>query len=340
VTPRFCWKKVDSGWENCSAYVASVRSHLKRIPSGSFIVVRIISRGLKKKKLKKLKLTMGKFDGKQITGVVGNLVFKRGRDKKDTIIQIKPARVKQTKASKVTAGIFAKASSLAKLLRQDFNPIMSGFYDGAMVNRFNTLNRSILDHCYDKETKTYVFEEDSFSRLAGFEFDAKSLLGNYFWADPVVHWEDSSLRITIPAFETNKQLKFPGRANTCKMKITVGLYNFSLSQHRNSYYEEINVAQNQGLVPEQEFTFEVPEGCFCVAGIGLEYFYQYNDVRNSLNNKELSPARLLSAIITPGTFVLPPSLSTPYKSVAPKWQEHSALNFNVVELEEGEESDS
>lgn len=283
---------------------------------------------------------MGKFDGKQITGMVGNLVFKRGRDKKDTIIQIKPTRVKQTKASKVTAGIFAKASSLAKLLRQDFNPIMSGFYDGGMINRFTTVNRAILDYCYDKATKTYVFEENSFDRLEGFEFDNKSLLANYFRVDPEVNVDGTQLTIKIPAFETGKQLKFPGDANTCKIKLTVGLYNFDQRLKRDEYYEEVNIDEAQGMVPEQVFTFEIAEGCFCVTGMGLEYFYQYNDVKNSLNSKEMSPARLLSAIITPGTFVLPPSLSTPYKSVAPKWQEHSALNFNVVELEEGEESDS
>lgn len=272
---------------------------------------------------------MARFDGKKIQGVIGNLVFKNSGDKKSTIIQIKPHIIKQTKASKVTAGVFGQASSLAKMLRMDFISIMSGFYDGGMINRFTTLNRAILDYCYDKATNTYVFEENSFERLEGFELDNKSLLNNYFWLDPEVRIQGTQLSLTIPAFETGKQLKFPGNANTCKVKLTVGQYNFELHRKREEYYTEVNVDLSQGMVPEQVFMFDIAEGCLCVTGIGLEYFYQYNDVKTSLNSKELSPAKLLSAVITPGTFVLPVPPYNPYRSQASKWSFDEALKLNI-----------
>lgn len=262
---------------------------------------------------------MARFDGKKITGLIGNLVFKKSADKKGTIIQRKPISVKQTKGSKVSSGIFGKASSLAKLFRRDFISIMTGFYDGGMVNRFTKVNRSILEDCYDKSTKTYVFEADSFQRLEGFEFDSNSLLVNYFLSDVEVSVEGAGLTIKIPAFETNKQLKFPGKANSCKIKLIVGVYNFELSRKPAYQYQEVNIEEAQGAVPEQSFVFAAAEGCLCIAGIGLEYFYKYNEVKTSLNSKELSPAALLWTMVTPGAFVLPAGY---------KWKFDKVLELN------------
>ncbi len=272
---------------------------------------------------------MARFDGKKITGLIGNMVFKNSADKKSTIIQRKAIRVRQTKASKVTSGIFAKASSLGKLFRMDFHSLMSGFYDGGMVNRLTKLNRSILEDCYDKATKTYVFEAGSFQRLEGFEFNSNSLLINYFLKDAEVSMQGAELAIKIPAFETSKQLKFPGKANSCKMKLIVGVYNFELFRKPEYQYQEVNIELAQGTVPEQSFVFEAAEGCLCIAGIGLEYFYKYNEVKTSLNSKELSPAALFWAMITPGTFVLPAGY---------KWKFNEALELNAKKEEAEDEA--
>ncbi|RZM24011.1 MAG: hypothetical protein EOO88_24295 [Pedobacter sp.] len=262
---------------------------------------------------------MARFDGKKITGLIGNMVFKNSADGKSTIIQRKAIGVKQTKGSKITSGIFAKASSLGKLFRIDFHSLMSGFYDRGMVNRLTKVNRDILEDCYDKANKTYVFEAGSFQRLEGFEFDSNSLLVNYFLKDVEVSVLAAELSVKIPAFETNKQLKFPGKANSCKMKLMVGVYNFELSRKPKYQYQEVNIEQGQGVVAEQSFVFEVAEGCLCIAGIGLEYFYKYNEVKTSLNSKELSPAALLFANVTPGNFVLPAGY---------KWKFEEALQLN------------
>ena len=155
--------------------------------------------------LGKIELAMARFDGKKITGLIGNMVFKNSADGKSTIIQRKAIGVKQTKGSKITSGIFAKASSLGKLFRIDFHSLMSGFYDRGMVNRLTKVNRDILEDCYDKANKTYVFEAGSFQRLEGFEFDSNSLLVNYFLKDVEVSVQAAELTVKIPAFETNKQ---------------------------------------------------------------------------------------------------------------------------------------
>lgn len=271
---------------------------------------------------------MARFDGKKITGLIGNLVFKNTADKKGTIIQRKAVRVKQTKASKVTSGIFANASRLGKLFRWDLQSLTSGFYDGSMVNRLTKVNRSILEDCYDKATKTYVFEEGSFQRLEGFEFDSNSLLVNYFLTNAEVIMQDTELTLKIPAFETNKQLKFPGKANSCKIKLMVGVYNFDLSKKRVHQYQEVNIEQAQGIVPEQSFVFAAAEGCLCIVGMGLEYFYNYNDINNSLNNKELSPAGLLWTMVTPGTLLLPLDEDDPKRVVLRNWAFDEALELN------------
>lgn len=260
---------------------------------------------------------MAKFDGKQITGLIGGLVFKKGRDK-TTTIQSKPASIVQTSATKGAASLFGIASTLSKAIRYGMAGITDQFYDGGMVNRLTNQTRSILAHCYDKNTQKFIFNETSFNRLVGFEFNLKSPITNNLWVEPQTTLSGNELTVHLPALEIPAQLKFPNSANTCTISVLVNLYVLDQSLRKKFPAQKIEISLNQTQVPAQEFKFEVPDGCLCVAGINLDYFYLHSGIKTVINHKEFNPTAICGAILTPGTFTIL-AQTDPYRAIA-EWR--------------------
>jgi len=241
---------------------------------------------------------MGKFDGKQIVGLVGGLIFKKGKNKK-TIVQTKAAKVKQSAATKESANIFGIASAFSRNLRIDLTSITQKFYDGGMVNRLTTQNRAIFEQCYNKDTKKFDFNKDSFNRLAGFEFNLESPLIDSLWVTPQVALTGNNLTLSLPTFEVPRQLKFPDNANRCELTVFLSFYILDQELHTSPAYQSIEINNDQKSVAAQEFTFEVPDGCLCIAGIQLNYFWFSQNITTVINHKNLNPAGICAAIITP-----------------------------------------
>jgi len=240
---------------------------------------------------------MGKFDGKQIVGLVGPIIFKKGKN--GTIVQTKATKVNQSAATKESASIFGIASAFSKNLRVDLTNITQKFYDGGMVNRLNAQNRAIFEQCYNKDTKKFTFNETSFSRLAGFEFNLESPLINSLWATPQINISANSLTLSLPAFEVPEQLKFPNNANTCELTVFLSLYVPDQEFRDPPAYQSIEINNDQKNVPAQEFIFEVPDGCLCIVGIKLNYFWRSQNIKTVINQKNFNPAGICAAIITP-----------------------------------------
>lgn len=270
---------------------------------------------------------MAKFDGKQIIGVVGNLVFKKGRKGKTTIVQTKPQHVKQTANTKVTANLFGKGSTLGKAIRYDLYELTGDFYDGGAINRMNKLNREILEQCYNKDTKEFTFNQNSFSRLAGFEFNEESPLSKSLWADPQVDLNGNQFTLSLPTFEIPEQLKFPAGSNTCEITVAIAFYNLEQGLRKPAKQQILEVSTKEPHVPAHNFTFEVPDGCLCIIGIRLNYYSLYNNIKTVKNNQKFNPAALCGAVITPGVFVIPPSNNTPNKVISPEWVYVNNLKF-------------
>lgn len=269
---------------------------------------------------------MGIFNGKYLTGLVGESVSRRGKNG-ETIVQAAPRKYKQTKATKRAAGVFGQGVKLACTIRKDLHFLIRDNYDGDMITRFNTPVNEVLRHCYDKETEKYTFAQDSFDRLAGAEFNIRSLLINSLWVATETTLNGNILRLSLPEIKIGEQLKFPLRANVCELNIAMACIALVPGLHKSAMLQSISISKDQQIVPAQEFTFEVPEGCLCVTGIGLQYFSLHNNVKTVLNSKTFNPAGICSAVVSPGTFVKPPSQNTPYRGRASEWMDIMKLNF-------------
>lgn len=269
---------------------------------------------------------MGKFDGKNFRGLVGPLVLRTGKNGV-TILQTRAHRRKQTKGSKVTAGIFGKASTFSKAIRKDLSVLINGFYDGAMINRLVTANRQILEHCYDKDSKKYTFQEDSFSRLVGEEFNKQSPLTKSLWVVPQVNLSGNQLTLSLPELTIGEHLLFPTGSNFCQIKVVLAFFNLEHGVHKEEVTQFLEISDAQPEVPAHNFVFEVPDGCLCVAGMRLEYYKLENNIKTVKNNKTFNPAAICAAIITPGEFVLTPGVVTPTSKLPSEWKTISKLKL-------------
>jgi len=261
---------------------------------------------------------MGKFDGKYIRGLVGSVVQRKTRH--GLVVQSAPDKVKQTDATKKAQDVFGQASVLARTIRDNLISVTQGNWDRDMVNRFNKPVRDVLKQCYNKETDQYTFKENSFGRLAGFEFNVKSLLINYLLMSPEVVFRDNVFKVVIPEMNIAEMLRFPGSTNGCEINIaftSVALHAGRIRQPAD--FRSFTVQIDQGAVPRQEFEFVADAGCLCVAGIGLSYFTLKNGIRTDYNTKAFNPACVVGAIVVPGVFVEPPPRKEGKKVHASPW---------------------
>lgn len=273
---------------------------------------------------------MGKFDGKHIRGLVGNLVQRK--TKYGLVVQMAAVRVKQSKATKKAQKVFGQGSTLAAAIRNDLLQVIHQKNDSGMVNRFNTPVKDVLKQCVNEETGQYTFQENSFERLSGFEFNVKSLLINSLLVKPEVSLDGNTLKVSLPEIEVSKELKFPVNTNVCELVVTVAMIALHAGESREMDPQSIEIIDNQGIVPAQDFEFEVSEGCLCVAGIGLRYFKVNDHVRAMFNSITFNPANICGAIITPGTFIAPPhSIKIGNKTIPTKWRTVSKLKLPAAE---------
>jgi len=256
---------------------------------------------------------MARLDGKFLKGIVGNATLKKWRDQQ--IIQIKTHSPRQTEATKKSANLFGKASSLGKLIRQDLANVNC---DGRMVNNLNFEDQKILSQCFDKETEQFIFHEQSFSNLEGFEFNAKSLLKNYLWVKPVLTITNDALLVTLPEIKIPEELNFPVNANLCVLRIKVGLIALKAGYRREMQYQDIDIELGQGIVPAQVWSFIIAQGCLCIASATLYYYKKEGNIQTAINTKQFSPSAIFGALYHPGDFVMPPQLNP--KLIQIRWR--------------------
>jgi hypothetical protein len=127
------------------------------------------------------------------------------------------------------------------------------------------------------------------------------------------------LTLSLPAMEINEQLKFPVGCNVCEIIVALAFYNLEEGVHKQRVFQVLEVNTAQPEVPAHDFTFEVPDGCLCVAGMKLKYATLEDNVKLIKNNKEFNPAGLCGAVITPGEFVLTPGAIVPNGKLPSEW---------------------
>lgn len=246
---------------------------------------------------------MGTIKGKFIKGKAGSLVYREYRGKQ--IIQGIPKAIKghQSEGTKKAATTFAKASKLASGIRWGLGYICGKFYDGTMIYRFNSEILRCLNAIKDPETQQFNFNTDSFSSLAGFEFNVGSMVKNHFYVRPTVSIAGTSLQVSIPEIKIPAELKWPiDRPKCCKLMIVTSM--IDLNTWRTNFgtpqVMDIPYSYTPSIVPAQTFEFEIIPGCLCITGITLQIVEDTFIGESTINTKSFNPAAILHAHIADG----------------------------------------
>jgi hypothetical protein len=245
---------------------------------------------------------MAILDGNFIKGSIERSVFKQ--HKALQILQSAPGKggVKQTASTKKAAKLFGGASILGEVIRKMFENVIMDYYDGTMVTRLTAKLRMLLSHHFDKETETYAFTQNSFSRLNGFDFNLNSPVNESLWLVPESNLENNTLTVTVPEMKIPGELKFPENISSCTIDIMVNFYNLENGlQYWMPEMKHITVDKSQGISDRQELIFTVPDGCLCIAAIGLRYSSIKYGHPMPYNSKDFHPAGICAAQISPGS---------------------------------------
>jgi hypothetical protein len=233
---------------------------------------------------------------KNISGLVGNLVFQTVNGKQ--IIRSRPAKVKQTKATKASSGEFGKCSIWSKQLRNGLAPFLIKQYDNIMYQRFqSSFYKALLsntDLAKGQRTPMNAYMND----LVGFEFNTHSLLSSYFAPKvTAVLGADKKLMVTIPVLNPVSGVTFPDHCQHAELMVYLYATNFESNIADVSHYFILPIDKDTTLLTETIWTSpELPDGNFAVAAIKIMY-YETNPLtgRNYINRTTLNPAAILFA---------------------------------------------
>jgi hypothetical protein len=223
----------------------------------------------------------------------------------DTIVSTMPDAVHQTKNTIKASGVFGLASALSAGIRTGMSMLLNPLNHGEMVNRLQAQVKRIITHYFNIETSTFLFKEDSFKRLMGFEFNLKSPLNNILWADPECSFKEGILTVKIPDLQSPLDILFPENNNSCKIKVMVNLFALHAGYRRFDQEREFKFKLTHGLVAGMTWDFDVPEGVLCVVGIGIEFSKHTADGYLLFPYDGFNPSKICYTYFNPGTFVLP-----------------------------------
>ena len=245
---------------------------------------------------------MAKFDGKFLTGVIGNAVYKKYRNMQLVTAKSRLTKDKQTKNTHKAATQFGISSKLAEQFRSVTREIITDFYDGTMVYRFRTAVQKALRQALDAQSETYHFTTNSFDRLNGFEFNADSPVMDNFFVQPEQRINGNILTIKIPEMLVSKGMKFPEKATSCLLNIAVGMYDLTYGNRTMCPVQSIEIpnGSKNNVIPAQELNFEIAPGCLCISMFSFQFIQKTFSGNLLINSKNFNPVAVFRAVIADG----------------------------------------
>lgn len=235
---------------------------------------------------------MAIFYGKNIKGSLGGMVFSQVGD--ITVVRSKAEEVKQTAATKRAAAIFGKyVSPFARVFRRALTPTHKRWYDFKMANRMNSQISTIL-YQHRQLDGTFLFNTQSFDRLAGFNFNVGSLLDNSLLKYPTISWGDEKFSIHVPQY-LSKDIRYPLGISHSQLTIRVDYFNLEEGTHLFSELPSLGLIRHQDGPSGENFEFDFPAGCLAVISASVLFVGNHSSNSILFNSKAFHPAGIIGA---------------------------------------------
>jgi len=242
-------------------------------------------------------------DDGYLRGPVGPTSNRRRLGKQ--VVQTKPGKgnVKQNESTKQAATTFGIASAFAAKVRTSLRELYFTS-DGKMINRLNKMMGLIIARHRKADTGRIELKSKAFKSLQYFEMNVNSPLRENLWILPEIKLEDGNLNILLPEINVKEDLYFPVGGNSCTICIEIAiaaLYHGLYRRPDDQSSIMFDVSRDAVTIPAQQWTIEVPAGCYCVTAMALHY-YNNRRLKISLNSEQCSPAMICDFSIHEGEF--------------------------------------
>ena len=191
---------------------------------------------------------------------------------------------------------FSLASNRARMIRDVLNPVIRGYYDGPMINRFTCAVAEVIRSNDALPVGYRDIQDGRLSLLKGFEFNQHSLFSDSFKVEIQTEVTPEGVKLMMPAFVPLEKMAFPFDASHCTMKVLVSALDLSAQRFIYCCAKEILIPASRKPIPAVEWDLNenFPAQGLMLVAVSLNYSERYLGEMVSLNRPKLNPCQLLT----------------------------------------------
>jgi hypothetical protein len=252
---------------------------------------------------------MARRKGNMFSGILGPIVLRIVGGEQIASTRVEKGKMKKTSGMIKASETFGLGSKLGGKIRLCFKSYTKQFTDTANASRLSAIMSALLRQARDENDGLFSFDEHSFDSLSDYDFNNQSPLKKWLLVQPEINFDEGRIKISLPRVKLRTALKFPARAAVCNLTMVVTFFRLEDGYRLAApLTHELTLLKDQLMFEDLDFSFPVPDGCLCILGFFLTYLSSGGPYGVELNNKKFNPAGIVSAILTPGTFVEDESL--------------------------------
>jgi hypothetical protein len=236
---------------------------------------------------------MARQAGMRASGSISNLIFYE-RDGKG-YIRLKPAKVKQTKATKTRGKQFGLANKIEKTLRLSLQKLIPDTKDRPMMRRMV----QCLYQWLMKDPFAAVQQYAPVSQLEGFNYNEKCLLHHVFKPPLTVSADANKIyTLQLPAFDPSKTITAP--AGTLKVNMLVAAFSLAVSREMITayYFTETAFDYSNKIIPAQNIPLNIQPAAanLFIAAVALQFTVPDKKKLIPCTDMRHLPAAIISAV--------------------------------------------
>jgi len=223
---------------------------------------------------------MGTQKNIRLSGTVENIIYYQSRG--GSYVRSKPARVKQSKATRKRSTDFGKAATMEKIFRGLLADTIPHPNELAMQRRFRTA-------CYQ-----YLIAQTS---LSGFSFSDETKLSERLKLMPkLVQTGSGNLLLQLPDLIPAKHIVAPAHSAQVLLHIGIAYCSLEKSADNKRFSQQIAIPFNHPLIPAREIMipFTLPTNGVLLLAIGLRYYKEKDNTM--IQDKRWLPAGIIQQL--------------------------------------------
>ncbi|HLK29376.1 MAG TPA: hypothetical protein VKT28_12415 [Puia sp.] len=224
----------------------------------------------------------------KFSGTAGNLIFYQRFG--GFYVRSRPSTVKQTTATKASAGKFGNAVRIAKAFRSGLQPLFNSALDKTTILRFNN---AVYRYLLADDASV-----DNLPFISGFEFNEQSLLKERMKLTVSVNRNIAGdMQLMLPAFVPEQKMVAPAYTRDVTLRLAAAVCNMKTQTLTDCRDDELSIVYDDHLFPSQVISlpFELSDDEIMVIGCSLRYEAMRKGLLKDVSDVRWMPAGIVWA---------------------------------------------